>query len=91
MKKMLKKMMCAVLVAGMLLTGFTVYAEPSDTADTVDTVTEEAAPQLPVTGESRVFLRSGMRAVTLTPGVDFCAGEDTSDSAIAAELPVLVE
>ena len=94
MKKMLKKMMCAVLVAGMLLTGFTAYAEPSDTADTaeaVDTVTEEAAPQLPVTGESRVFLRSGMRAVTLTPGVDFCAGEDTSDSAIAAELPVLVE
>ncbi len=42
------------------------------------------------TGESMVFLPDGMRAVTLTPGSDFCTGEQT-DAALAEELPSLFE
>ena len=43
-----------------------------------------------VTGESMVYLPDGLRAVTLTPGTDFCTGEHT-DAALAEELPALFE
>ena len=43
-----------------------------------------------VTGESMVYLPDGLRAVTLTPGTDFCTGEQT-DAALAEELPALFE
>lgn len=43
-----------------------------------------------ISGESMVFLPDGMRAVTLTPGIDFCTGEQT-DAALAEELPSLFE
>lgn len=43
-----------------------------------------------VTGESMVYLPDGLRAVTLTPGTDFCIGEQT-DAALAEELPALFE
>lgn len=43
-----------------------------------------------VSGESMVYLQSGMRAVTITPTVDFYKGEQT-DASLAEELPVLFE
>lgn len=43
-----------------------------------------------VSGESMVYLQNGMRAVTLTPFVDFYTGERT-DASLAAELPALFE
>ncbi len=90
-KKILKRLLCAVLAAGMLFSVTTAYAQPVGDAPQ-ETITESAPEEeqtLPITGESRVFLRNGMRAVTLTPGKDFCAGEDTSDAALAEEMTVL--
>ena len=43
-----------------------------------------------VSGESMVYLPSGMRAVMLTPTVDFYTGEQT-DASLAEELPALFE
>lgn len=91
-KNMLKRSLCAILAAGMLLTATTAYAQPAD-VDTTEVITEQAPEseqELPITGESRVFLRDGMRAVTLTPGKDFCAGEDSSDAALAEEMSALI-
>ncbi len=42
------------------------------------------------TGESMVYLQSGMRAVTITPTVDFYNGDQT-DASLAEELPALFE
>lgn len=43
-----------------------------------------------MTGESMVYLPDGMRAVSLTPTVDFYKGEQT-DASLAEELPALFE
>ncbi len=50
---------------------------------------QETAADL-MTGESMVYLPDGMRAVSLTPTVDFYTGEQT-DASLAEELPALFE
>ncbi|MBQ8171508.1 MAG: N-acetylmuramoyl-L-alanine amidase [Oscillospiraceae bacterium] len=88
MKKILKRILCASLALSMAFSALTAYAEPADGGTQQEIIEELAQPVVPT--ESRVFMRSGMRAVTVTPGVDYCV-EDASDSALASELPVLVE
>ena len=95
MKKTLKKLLSAIVAASIALSCFTAYAEPADTAEsTAESVTEDISAEitdiLPEMSESKVYLRSGMRAVTVTPGLDYCV-EDTSDITLAAELPQLVQ
>lgn len=76
MKKMLR-MILSALTAASLLTS-TVYADASDslgglvTDDTDNTVVDspQVAASAPTAG-SKIFLQNGMRAVTVTPGVDF--------------------
>lgn len=86
MKKIFKNMLCAALSLSLCATAVTAYADPADTSQLPqDTVT--GLPPVS-SGVSRVYLRNGMRAVTLTPGLDFCS-EDTSDIALAQELSVL--
>ncbi len=78
-------MLAAVLAVSTALTSSTAYAEaPEIAAD--EPIVEET---LTMTGESRVFLRNGMRAITLTPGKDFCTSGDTSDAALAEEMAAL--
>ncbi len=97
MKKKLKMLLCALLAASITATGITAYAEPSqETSDAAESVTQEAEPPaadvtdiLPEFSASRVYLRSGMRAVTVTPGLDYCV-EESSDNALATELPLLI-
>ncbi|MBQ9948332.1 MAG: hypothetical protein IJO91_08080 [Oscillospiraceae bacterium] len=89
MKRIFKRMLCAAVAATMLLCSATAYAEPAGAAPEADAPVSEQVQELPVTGESRVYLRDGMRAVVLTPTVDFCAEGDTSDAAMAEEMSVL--
>ncbi len=96
MKKMLKMLLCAALAVSIAAGGATAYAEPSgESSESVsENITQEApaAPVediLPEASPSRVYLRSGMRAATVTPGLDYCV-EDTSDSTLAEELPQLI-
>lgn len=90
---MIKRIICALLAAGMLLSTGTAYAETAESAPQTENteVAEEQTDEQVSTGESRVFLRNGMRAVTITPMVDICTEGDMSDSALAAELPALIE
>ncbi len=95
MKKTLKKLLSAIVAASIALSCFTAYAEPADTAEsTAESVTEDISTEitdiLPEMSESKVYLRKGMRAATVTPGLDYCV-EDTSDITLAAELPQLVQ
>jgi len=85
MKNRFKRLFCAALAATMLTCSYTAYAEPAQTTEAE--VSEDIAV-VPVQRENKVHLRSGMRAVTLTPGVDFCT-EDDSDIALAGELETL--
>lgn len=84
MKKILNKLLCAALALSIGFGAVTAYAEPAEQPQ--ETTQQEA--ELPVERENKVYLRSGMRAVTLTPGLDFCV-EDTSDSTLAADLDEL--
>lgn len=59
------------------------YSESSEESDSI------SAADL-VSGESCVYLPDGMRAVMLTPSVDFFTGEQT-DASLAGELPALLE
>ncbi len=86
MKKITKKLLCAVIAAAMSFSCITTYAEPAENpSEITQTVTQE---QPSVQRENKVYLRNGMRAVTLTAGLDFCV-EDGSDSTLAAELDAL--
>ena len=85
MKNRIKRLFCAALAATMLTCSYTAYAEP---AQTTEAEAAEDIAVVPVQRENKVHLRSGMRAVTLTPGVDFCT-EDDSDITLAGELETL--
>lgn len=84
MKKMIRKLLCAALALSIGLGAVTAYAEPAEQPQ--EAIQQET--ELPAERENKVYLRSGMRAVTLTPGLDFCV-EDTSDSTLAADLDEL--
>ncbi len=88
MKKLLKRLLCSAVALSVAVSALTAYAEPAGTAasqEVVGGIVQPVAPEY-----SKVFLRNGMRAVTITPGVDYCV-EDASDSTLATELPALVE
>lgn len=82
MKKLLRKIMCAALALCIGLSTAAAYAQPADSAQ------EEQAVSVAVERENRVYLRDGMRAVTLTPGLDFCKN-GASDAELSAELSQL--
>ncbi len=88
MKKMLKKLLSAFVAASIALSCITAYAEPSD-GISEGSETTEVTEILQQPAQSKVYLRSGMRAVTVTPGLDYCV-QDSSDSTLAQELPVLI-
>ncbi len=79
MKKMLRMILSAFTAASILTC--TVYAESSDSlgglvTDNTDSSGSnvEDSPQVtvpPADTESKIYLQNGMRAVTLTPGIDF--------------------
>ncbi len=86
MKRLFKGFIGGLLSLGILASA--AYAEPSAEAD--DTAVSDgimSAGDL-VSGESMVYLQNGMRAVTVTPTVDFYTGEQT-DASLAEELPAL--
>ena len=87
MNRLLKGLAGLLLSVSILSTA--VYAEPftGDTAQSEPSDGLLTAADM-MSGESMVFLQSGMRAVTVTPGVDFCTGEQT-DAAMAEEFPEL--
>lgn len=94
MNRFIKGLLSAVLSFSILTCGASaVISEEPQTAEASQAVGEPAddftAADL-VSGESMVFLPDGMRAVTLVPGTDFCTGE-TTDAALAEELPALFE
>ncbi|MGN1338820.1 MAG: N-acetylmuramoyl-L-alanine amidase [Oscillospiraceae bacterium] len=94
MKRFLKGMTGAVLALGILTASVfaepavTAEASPADTAVAEEALTEEFTAADLISGESMVYLQSGMRAVTITPTVDFYTGEQT-DASLAEELPAL--
>lgn len=94
MKKKFRMLLSALVAASIAASCITAHAEPAeDTAEAVagaaDSVSSEITDILPEMSESRVYLRNGMRAATITPGLDYCVG-DTSDSTLAQELPMLI-
>ena len=86
-------MMSAVLALGVLSGAASAVPQTEEAAvseeQTDDSAFAESAADL-VSGESMVYLPSGMRAVMLTPTVDFYTGEQT-DASLAEELPALFE
>ncbi len=94
MNRFFKGMMSAVLALGVLSGAAFAVPQTEETSVTAETQTDddsfaESAADL-VSGESMVYLPSGMRAVMLTPTVDFYTGEQT-DASLAEELPALFE
>lgn len=93
MKRFFKCMMSAVLALGVLSGAASAVPQTEEAAvseeQTDDSAFAESAADL-VSGESMVYLPSGMRAVMLTPTVDFYTGEQT-DASLAEELPALFE
>ena len=93
MKRFIKCMMSAVLALGVLSGAASAVPQTEEAAvseeQTDDSAFAESAADL-VSGESMVYLPSGMRAVMLTPTVDFYTGEQT-DASLAEELPALFE
>ena len=91
MKRFFKCMMSAVLALGVLSGAASAVPQTEEAAvseeQTDDNAFAESAADL-VSGESMVYLPSGMRAVMLTPTVDFYTGEQT-DASLAEELPAL--
>lgn len=96
MNRFIKRLIGAALAA-CIVTG-TAAALPA--TEEVQPETAEAEPGLVgeeqetaadlMTGGSMVYLPDGVRAVTLTPTVDFYTGEQT-DASLAEELPALFE
>ena len=96
MNRFIKRLVGAALAA-CIVTG-TAAALPA--TEEVQPETAEAEPGLVgeeqetaadlMTGGSMVYLPDGVRAVTLTPTVDFYTGEQT-DASLAEELPALFE
>lgn len=87
MNRMIKGLIGAALSLSILTTA--AFAEPVS-GELSEPAEEQVIAADLVSGESMVYLQSGMRAVTITPTVDFYKGEQT-DASLAEELPVLFE
>ncbi len=86
MKKLLKSLLTALIAAGMLMCTISADAQPAENDFTAQTnEAQEEAPR----AESMVYLQNGMRAVVITPGVDFAADADVSESELRGELAEL--
>lgn len=86
MKKILRGFLAVLVAAGMLGT-ISAGAQPAEGEFTVQPQ-EPSAEQLPRM-ESAVYLQNGMRAVVITPGVDFAQDAEASESDIRGELTQL--
>lgn len=86
MKKILRGFLAVLVAAGMLGT-ISAGAQPAESEFTVQPQ-EPSAEQLPRM-ESAVYLQNGMRAVVITPGVDFAQDAEASESDIRGELTQL--
>lgn len=86
MKKILRGFLAVLAAAGMLGT-ISAGAQPAESEFTVQPQ-EPSAEQLPRM-ESAVYLQNGMRAVVITPGVDFAQDAEASESDIRGELTQL--
>lgn len=87
MNRMIKGLIGAALSLSILTSA--AFAEPVN-GELSEPAEEQVTAADLVSGESMVYLQSGMRAVTITPTVDFYKGEQT-DASLAEELPVLFE
>ena len=75
------------MLAASLCTGlFSANAQQAD----APLPTESEIVDAPLSSASMVFLQNGMRAVSLTPSVDFCR-EEMTDMELAGELTSLYE
>lgn len=86
MKKILRGFLAVLIAAGML-GSISAGAQPAESEFTVQPQ-EPSAEQLPRM-ESAVYLQNGMRAVAITPGVDFAQDAEASESDIRGELTQL--
>ena len=70
MKKLLRGIISAILSISIFSSTITAFAETSEKTDET-TQTADTTQTAPVQAESKVYLQSDMRAVFLTPNVDF--------------------
>ena len=77
MKKLLKSFLAVLITAGMFTFTTNAGAQPVES----DFTAPPSAPSVEDTRmESMVYLQNGMRAVVITPGVDFAADAEMSES-----------
>ncbi len=76
MKRIIKRTLCALLAMILCVSSFTAGASPADS----ETAAANEQTGLPGSKKSMVYLPDGVRAVSVTPGVDFALTEgDLSD------------
>ncbi len=86
MKKLLKSFLAVLITAGMFTFTTNAGAQPVES----DFTAPPSAPSVEDTRmESMVYLQNGMRAVVITPGVDFAADAEMSESDLRGELTEL--
>lgn len=85
MKKILKRALAAVTSAVLCAGMATAYAQPSEEAFAVNGDTAAAPAPL----QSMVYLQNGMRAVVITPGVDFAEDSGVTSEELDMELAEL--
>lgn len=85
MKKLLKGILAALVTAGTLSCTISADARPADSEAAATDDKPADAPR----AESAVYLQNGMRAVVITPGVDFAANAEASESELRGELTEL--
>lgn len=76
MKRFIKRLAAAALAAALIISG-TAYAEPSDTED------EEIIIDAPASLSRMVYLPNDMRAVMVTPTVDFYIDEPADEQLVS--------
>ena len=78
MKKMLRMILSALTAASILTS--TVYAEAGGlVTDDAENIADSPQVPAPTYSEGRIYLQNGMRAVTITPEVDFNGADELSD------------
>lgn len=86
MKKLLKSFLAVLISVGTFTCTISAGAQPAESDFTAQTGEPSAeAPRM----ESMVYLQNGMRAVVITPGVDFAADAEMSESDLRGELTEL--
>ncbi len=86
MKKIFRGFLAVLIAAGMLGT-VSAGAQPAESEFTEQR--SEPLEEQPQRSESMVYLQNGMRAVVITPGVDFAQDAEMSETDIRGELTLL--